>query len=107
MNFQPSPIMSSFYVPPSPHRGRTYSHGQPVGYPYTSTPYSGYNALPAPGPFYDAPGVSRSATYYVTPSISGRSRSHSRPRRSHSHHRSRSHHGQHHGHHRRSHSTTP
>jgi len=82
-----------------------------MAYPYTSTPYSGYNTLPAP--FYDTPGMgmpglSRSATYYVAPSISGRarSRSHSRPRRSHSHHRSRSHHGHHHGH-RRSHSTTP
>ena len=99
----PNPTMSTFFVPPSPRRGRTYSLGQPVSYPYTSTPYSAYNALPAP--IYDTPGVSRSATYYVAPSIAGRSRSHSRPRRSHSHHRS--HHGHHHHGHRRSHSSTP
>jgi len=106
LNIHPFPIMSTFFVPPSP-RGRTYSHSQP-GYPYSSTPYSNYNALPAT-PYYDNPGLPRSGTFYVAPSVHhgrGRSRSHSRPRRSHSHHRS--HHGHHHhGHHRRSHSTTP
>ena len=105
LNIHPIPIMSTFFVPPSP-RGRTYSHSQPAGYPYSSTPYSNYNALPAT-PYYDNPGLPRSGTYYVAPSVHGRgrSRSHSRPRRSHSHHRS--HHGHHHGQHRRSHSTTP
>jgi hypothetical protein len=97
------PIMSTFYVPSTPPpRGRAYSFGQSP-YPYAGTPYSGYNALPTS--YYGTPGVSRSATYYVAPSVvSGRGRSHSRTRRSHSHHRS---HGHHHGHHRRSHSATP
>lgn len=99
----PPAVMSSFYVPSTPPpRGRAYSFGQSP-YPYQTTPYPGYNPLPAS--YYGTPGVSRSATYYVAPSVvSGRGRSHSRSRRSHSHHRSGAHH---HGHHRRSHSATP
>ncbi|KAI0303112.1 hypothetical protein BC826DRAFT_330539 [Russula brevipes] len=92
--------MSTYYVPTTPPtRGRAYSLTQP-SYPYPATPYSGYNTL-APS-YHGTPGMSRSATYYVTPSVSGRSRSHSRPRHSSHHHRS-----QHHGHHRRSHSARP
>jgi len=96
----PSPQMSTYYVPTTPPvRGRAYSLTQP-SYPYPATPYSGYNTL-APS-YHGTPGMSRSATYYVTPSVSGRSRSHSRPRHSSHHHRSH-----HHGHHRRSHSARP
>ena len=90
--------MSTYYVPSTPpFRGRAYSFGQPASYPYQGTPYSPYNPLPAV-PYYgpsprDAMG---SAAYYVAPSVSGRSRSHSRPRHSHTHHRS--HHGHHHSH---------
>ncbi|KAH8999401.1 hypothetical protein EDB92DRAFT_960860 [Lactarius akahatsu] len=106
----------SFYVPstPSRHRSRSYSLAQPPqmatsSYPYPATPYSGYNTL-APN-YYDTPGYNNSQTYYVAPSISGRSRSRSRSRHAHghghghSHRRSHSHH-HHHGHQRRSHSTT-
>jgi len=92
----PSPVMS-YFVPstPPPMRGRAHSFSQ-AGSAYHATPYSGYNSLPAP--YYNNPGVSRSATYYIAPSVyGGRSRSHSRPRQS---HRSHSHHR--HGHHRRS-----
>jgi hypothetical protein len=91
--------MSTYYVPTTPPaRGRGYSLSQP-GYPYPATPYSGYNTL---APSYGMPGMSRSATYYVTPSVAGRTRSHSRPRHSSSHHHRSHHHG-----HRRSHSARP
>ena len=107
----------SFYHP-SPRR-RSYSLSQPShmagsSYPYPTTPYSGYNSL---APTYnDMPGYSPQ-TFYVAPSISGRSRSRSRSRPRHSHGHSHSHgHGHsqrrsrsHHRHHvpqRRSHSTT-
>ncbi|KAI9448326.1 hypothetical protein H4582DRAFT_80680 [Lactarius indigo] len=106
----------SFYVPstPSRHRSRSYSLAQPTQmaattYPYPATPYSGYNTL-APN-YYDNPSYNSSQTYYVAPSISGRSRSRSRSRHAHghshghSHRRSHSHHHPH-GHQRRSHSTT-
>ncbi|KAI9510467.1 hypothetical protein F5148DRAFT_1147563 [Russula earlei] len=88
----------SYIVPstPPPYRGRAYSFSQSA---YPATPYSPYNSLPMP--YYNSPGIPRNPTYYIAPSTTGRSRSHSRPR--HSHHRS--HHGHHHGHHhRRSHS---
>ncbi|KAH9050091.1 hypothetical protein EDB84DRAFT_728644 [Lactarius hengduanensis] len=108
----------SFYVPstPSRHRSRSYSLAPPpqmaaTSYPYPATPYSGYNTL-APN-HYDTPGYNNSQTYYVAPSISGRSRSRSRSRpahghgHGHTHRRSHSHHRHHgHGHQRRSHSTT-
>jgi hypothetical protein len=117
-----SPVMS-FYVPSTPTRHRSRSFAQPLpiagsSYPYPNTPYSGYNTL---APYYDSPGHNSSQTYYVAPSISGRSRSRSRSRhghapshsRSHGHssnRRSHSHHRQHHGrqpsHQRRSQSTT-
>jgi hypothetical protein len=91
--------MSTYYVPTTPPaRGRGYALSQP-GYPYPATPYSGYNTL---APSYGMPGMSRSATYYVTPSVAGRTRSHSRPRHSSSHHHRSHHHG-----HRRSHSARP
>lgn len=103
----------AYYVPstPSRHRGRSYSLSQPIqmagsSYPYPTTPYSGYNQL---APSYNT-GYNPSQTFYVAPSVSGRSRSRSRSRpahhgRSHSNRRSRSHHRSH-GHQRRSHSTT-
>jgi len=82
---------------PPPMRGRAYSFGQ-AGSGYPATPYSGYNSLPMQSPYYNNPGMARSATYYIAPSVyGGRSRSHSRPRQSH-----RSHSHQRHGHHRRS-----
>jgi hypothetical protein len=115
-----SPVMA-YFVPstPSRHRGRSYSLSQPPqmagsSYPYPNTPYSGYNSL-APS-YHDNPGYNPSQTFYVAPSISGRSRgrsrsrSRSRPAHSHSHghghsgRRSQSHH-RNHGHQRRSHST--
>lgn len=109
-----SPVMA-YYVPstPSRHRARSYSLSQPLpmagsSYPYPTTPYSNYSQL---APSYN-PGYNPSQTFYVAPSISGRSRSRSRSRpahsnhgRSHSHRRSRSHHRSH-GPQRRSHSTT-
>ncbi|KAH9963209.1 hypothetical protein BC827DRAFT_149710 [Russula dissimulans] len=80
----------SYNVPatPPPMRGRAYSFGQPSTV-YPVTPYGGYNSLPVPY-YNNNPGMSRSANYYIAPSVYGRSRSHSRPRRS--HHRSSSHH---------------
>lgn len=94
--------MGTYFVPSTPPpRGRAYSFSQPSQY-YPPTPYSAGNALSLPY----TPGVSRSATYYVAPTVTGRrSRSHSRPRHGHTHHRStHHHHGGHHGHSRRSHS---
>ena len=116
-----SPVMT-FYNPSaqSRHRSRSYSLSQPtqMGYPYptTSTPYSAYNSLP---PTQFDPGYNTNQTFYVAPSISGRSRgrsrsrSRSRPAHGHSHGHGHSHsqrrsrsHNRHHGHQRRSHSTT-
>jgi hypothetical protein len=97
-----TPTPMQYYVPstPPPMRGRAYSLSQPSQQYYPPTPYSG-NTLNIPY----TPGVSRSGTYYVAPTVSGRrSRSHSRPRHGHSHHRSSHHHSGHHGHSRRSHS---